>query len=126
MLRRKKTVVDFAWLEWVVSRQLNANETLPVTAIVEMPHWFVKYELGFELGFGPSIVWTAQHLEQINHTHRELLAGKERKSQLRKKSSAEQRREYWLQVIYESAYARRRDRLDLRRQRSARAQRVAA
>jgi hypothetical protein len=95
----EKDVIRAAWLEWIVARQTGSGSGMYYLPLfIEMPGWFLSYELGLALPEGPSIFWTAQHLEQINRAHRSILAGRDLQRSRRKKGEqavANQRRREW-------------------------------
>lgn len=103
-----RTVVKMAWLEWLVSRQIDSgNGADYIPLFIEVPGWFWAYELGFAIPEGPSILFTAEHLEEINRAHRAILAGPRRttskpKPKARRKieqAEAERRRREWRAML---------------------------
>jgi hypothetical protein len=97
-----KRLIRTAWLEWLVSRQVGGgNGARYIPAFVEVPGWFPAYELGLALREGPSIVWTAEHLDEINAAHRAVLTCRElRKSmKAREQHAAEKRRREWRAML---------------------------
>lgn len=117
-MRKTRPWILRAWLEWVVAKELESGDPEDLEAIVEMPQWFIPFELGLG-GEGPSILHTARHLDAINRAHRELLAGgKQAKQQTR--SSAEKRRRMWQEMLRRLAVDRARERVERRRSRAAR------
>lgn len=94
--------VKVAWLEWLVSHQAGGgNGALYIPAFVEVPGWFRSYELGFALHEGPTIFWTAEHLDEINAAHRAVLTCRDlRKSRrAREQQAAEKRRREWRAML---------------------------
>ena len=71
--------IRWAWREWKTSRAYrHADEELFARA--RPPRWFIDSELGFGLGQGPSIAYTAAVLEQSNRRALKLLGDKRRPS----------------------------------------------
>jgi len=69
-----RRLIRAAWLERRVSLECAPGQD-PARHIedVDIPGWFPAVELGLAFDQGPSIFWTAQHLEQINLAHRRIL-----------------------------------------------------
>ena len=118
-MRRTRPWITCALREWVVARLMETGDERTMDAVVDMPRWFIPFELGLQLGAGPSILYTAEHLDEINRAHREVLAGaKELKSRAR--STAEKRRRSWREMLRRTAIDRARERVERRRTRAAR------
>jgi hypothetical protein len=95
-------MIKAAWLEWLVSHQVaGSNAAHYIPAFVEVPGWFCAYELGLAIQEGPSIIWTAQHLVEINQAHRAQLTCRDlRKSRrVREQDVAERRRREWKAML---------------------------
>ncbi len=70
-----RQLIRAAWLERRVSLECAPGQD-PARHIedIEIPGWFPSKELGLAFDQGPSILWTAEHLDQINHAHQRILA----------------------------------------------------
>ncbi len=76
---KRRDLLRTAWLERRVSLACASGED-PVRHMEEfdIPGWFPAVELGLAPDAGPSIYWTAEHLDKLNRANRQAFEKAER------------------------------------------------
>lgn len=109
--------IGLALREWTIARMYFHGDDTVLDELVDMPDWFVPFELGFHPKHGPSIVAVFRHLDDINREHRQFLdSGKKKRGH----TNAQARHQWWQELLRRNAVSRTRDRVERRRARAAR------
>ena len=114
-----RTWIRCAAHEWAVARLFETGDDVVLDVVVDPPKWFIDYELGFKLGHGPTIIYTTEHLDEINRAHRAELRLAEAPKR-RQRASAVKRQHEWQEMLRRIALDRARERRERRRARAAR------
>ena len=65
-----RRLAKMAWDEYRITRQFSTGNGEPWCYEPNPPGWFVKFELGFGLGQGPSILMEQQRMREGDRTLR--------------------------------------------------------
>lgn len=116
-MRTTQSWIQSAAREWVIARLFETGDDLVLDVVVDVPRWFIGYELGFKPGYGPTLRYTAEHLGEINRAHREELERVDAPKKRRRLTAARRQRE-WQELVRRVAVDRARERVERRQSRA--------